>query len=86
MEPTLFSFFVNVLEEVMECKLIESADDKHQGTQENKNKCKVLQLGRKNLEQQCRLGTAWLGSSSPERDLGVLADSKLGMACSVPWK
>ncbi|KAK4807417.1 hypothetical protein QYF61_001180 [Mycteria americana] len=43
----------------------------------NKDKCKVLHLGKHNPGGQHRLGSTRLGSSSVERDLGVLVDSKL---------
>jgi len=43
----------------------------------NKDKCKVLHLGKHNPGVQHRVGSTWLGSSSVERDLGVLVDNKL---------
>ncbi|GAB0176921.1 mitochondrial enolase superfamily member 1 [Grus japonensis] len=46
----------------------------------NKDKCKVLHLGKHNPGVQHRLGSTQLGSSSVERDLGVLVDSKLNMS------
>ena len=46
----------------------------------NKDKWKVLQLGKHNAAVQHRLGSARLGSSSAERDLGVLVANKLNMS------
>ncbi|KAK4826263.1 hypothetical protein QYF61_006710 [Mycteria americana] len=46
----------------------------------NKDKCKVLHLGKHNPGVPHRLGSTRLGSSSIERDLGVLVDNKLNMS------
>jgi len=45
----------------------------------DEDKCKVLHLGKHNPGVQHRLGSTWLGSSSVERDPGVLVDNKLNM-------
>jgi len=46
----------------------------------NKGKCRVLHLGRNNPMHQYRLGVDLLGSSSLERDVGVLVFYRLTMS------
>ena len=49
-------------------------------TKFNKGKYKVLHVGKNKPRVQHRLGSTWLGSSSVERDQGVLVDSKLNVS------
>ncbi|GAB0184565.1 mitochondrial enolase superfamily member 1 [Grus japonensis] len=46
----------------------------------NKGKCRILHLGRGNSGYMYRLGNDTLETSQPERHLGVLVNSKLGMS------
>ena len=46
----------------------------------NREKCKVLHFGIKNVKHKYKLGDTWLDSSICEKDLGVLVDNKLNMS------
>jgi len=54
----------------------------------NKGRCRVLHLGRNNPMHQYRLGADLLGSSSVERDLGVLVEDRLTVSqqCALAAK
>ena len=47
------------------------------GMKFNESKCWILHLGRSNAGHKIKLGEKWLESSPAERDLGVLADTRV---------
>lgn len=49
----------------------------------NKDKCKLLHLERNNLLQWKLLGSTGQGSSSAEKDLGILVDRDLALAAKA---
>ena len=49
--------------------------------QYNKDKCRVLHLGCKNIQHTYWLGSDPLSSTEVERDLRVIVDSKMNMSC-----
>jgi len=105
--PVLFNFFINDMDEELECTLSKFADDSKLGgvvdTLEvcvaiqrdldrlkswaqrdlmkfNKDKCRLLHLGRNNPTHPYRLGADLLQSCSAERILGVMVDDNLTMS------
>lgn len=46
----------------------------------NKDKCRVLLLGRNNHKHQCGLGADLLEMSSAVKDVGVLVDNRLAVS------
>ena len=46
----------------------------------NTEKCKVLHLGKKNLQHPYRLSSVTLASTTEERDLGVIIDHKMNVS------
>ncbi|KAK4829837.1 hypothetical protein QYF61_006847 [Mycteria americana] len=58
------------------------------GMKFNKCKCRILHLERSNAGHKSKLGEEWLESSPPERDLGVLVNSRLNMSqqCALAAK
>ena len=49
----------------------------------SKGKCRVLHLRRNDHMHQYRLGADLLGSSSAEKELGLLVDNKLSISPAV---
>ncbi|XP_061486439.1 uncharacterized protein LOC133386720 [Rhineura floridana] len=54
----------------------------------NRDKCKVLHLGKRNQMHSYKMGDAWLSSMTCEKDLGTVIDHKLNMSqqCDVAAK
>ena len=47
----------------------------------NRDKCKVLHLGKRNHLHSYKMGDIWLSKTTSEKDLVILIDHKLNMRC-----
>ena len=54
----------------------------------NRDKCKVLHLGKRNQLHSYKMGDTWLSKTTSEKDLGIVVDHKLNMSqqCDVDTK
>lgn len=55
-------------------------------TKFSKGNCWVLYLGQSNIRHKHNLGVEWLESTSAERDLVVLVNSRLNISQQCAWQ
>ena len=54
----------------------------------NRDKCKVLHLGKRRQLHSYNMGDTWLSKTMSQKDLGIVVDHKLNISqhCHVPTK